>query len=1117
MSKLTYKIATASIAIMTVASLSAPVFAQVSVSDLLAQIQALQAQLLQLQGGSNGSTGSYNFAKNLTVGSKGDDVKQLQSILITGGYLKIAAPTSFFGPMTKTAVVAWQKAVGITPTSGYVGALSRAKLNGSSTAGGGTGGVPTATESYLKVEVVPALSGTIPSSSLYNKVLNLKLTAGKDAVVVTGITATRGGYVANTRINGVSVWDEAGKRYGNIVTSLTSDGKVTINFGSDPMTVPAGTTKNLSVAINLDSTTTSASLNFAIVSASDIKVSGTAPVTGTFPMVGGTYSIVDGSASLGDMRVAYQTVSGMSSTDASGSAAGNLEIGETQREVFKLKLTQNNSKEAVALKSATLYVSGNIVESTDLKNWKLYSQEGNLLASTDSSKDRMVTFNLATPYTIDKGLTRVFSVKADVLDGSSRYFNVSVQNDYDIVATGVTTGASVLLTDASGNPLTQSDTKDDTSGWFKMKQGVLTVTKSATSPSGSLAPSASNVVLGQFEVKSSGEQLEIRKMRAIVVRSGAAPVLTGSITVKDADTGENYLSVSADTTGVQGTSTAAATTQNLSSYIPLASNQTRKLQVLGTVSSNATSGSYQVSIGYFDGTKRFSTNDYSDLAQSYYQANSLSLRDVTLSVTKNTSFANVNRAAGVQAIKIGDFNLQASAADDIQINTISMSVATSSNLSNLMIKDGTTQLGSTIGTPSATGNSFTISNFKVKKSETKSISVYADIQTGASASSFVTITNVGGYGVTSGKALDTLSSTVSGQLVTIANPTVTIAKASNSTIASRILLSGSAGVSLGDLKFSAANETLSLRKVTLKIVGATTSYTAAELAGNFSALKLANASGDIASAPVTVVGSDALASISIPEAKWVSLAQDADTIITVKADVSDENAIKYQSVFKVSLVSTSSVDLEINSASQGLMTSGLTVTSADTEYYKVQAAAATVAAATYTPGTGSGAEVARFTVAKQGVRNPQLKVITLKAQNAGGSVSSTVGTFELWEVANGQPTTLVATSSASLSGAASNTNVTFTLGTAKDISSNVTYAVKADVSGIETGVANNGQNIASLYIDFVGSTGYNAADTSDYWANANVTYSYSVVGTSYTSSDLTNSDTATVRLGTNTY
>ena len=1123
MSKLTYKIATASIAVMTIASLSAPAFAQVSVSDLLAQIQALQAQLMQLQGGSTTVVSSgYTFAKNLTIGSKGEDVKQLQSILIAGGYLKIAAPTSYFGAATKAAVVAWQKAVGITPTSGYVGALSRAKLNAGSTTGSTGGTVVTATDSYLKVENVPSLGGNIPSSSLYNKVLNLKLTAGKDAVVMTGITATRGGYISNTRINGVSVWDEAGNRYGNIVTSLTSDGKVTVNFGSSPLTIPAGTTKTLSVAVNLDSTSSSASLNLSVVSASDIKVSGTAPVQGIFPIVGATYTVVDGSASLGDVWVDDQTVSGLSSSTAqSSSATGNLEIGDTQREVFKLKLSQNNSKEAIALKNVTVYVSGNIVESTDLKNWKLYSQEGNVLATADAAKDRFVTFNLATPYTIDKGLSRTFSVKTDVMDGSGRYFNVNIQNDYDLVVTGVTTGASVLLKDGSGNSFEQADTVDNTAGWFKMKQGGLTVTKAAVSPSGTLAPSASNIVLGQFEIKSSGEQLEMRKMKVFVTHTTDAPVLTGSIMVKDADTGETYISISADTTGVQGTSTSAAVQQSLSTYLPLSSNQTRKIQVVGSVSSNATSGSYQAYIGAFYG-KRFSTNDFVDLTTNIIPANSLSLKNVTLSVTKNTSFANVNRAAGVSAVKIGDFNLQASSADDVQINTISMNASSSSNLSNLMIKYGDTQLGSTIGTPSDTGNSFTITGFKVGKSETKSISVYADIQSGSSGTSSVTITNVGGYGVASGKALDTLSSNVVGQTVAIANPSVTIAKASNSSIASRILLSGSTGVSLGDIKFSAANETLSLRKVTLKIVGATTSYTAAELAGNFSALKLANASGDIASAPVTVVESDAVASISIPEAKWVSLTQDADTVLTVKADVSDENAIKYESVFKVSLVSTSSSDLEINSQSQGLMTSGITATSADTEYYKVQASAATVVAATYTPGTGSGAEVARFTVAKQGVRNPQLSSITLKAQNAGGSASSTVTDFELWEVANGQPTTLVATSSAELSGAASSSNVIFSLtgytgGSAKDISSNVTYAVKADVSGIETGVTNNGQNTASLYIDFVGSTGYSSSDTSDYWANGNVTYSYSVVGTGQTSSNLTNCDTATVRLGTNTY
>lgn len=1122
MSKLTYKIATASIAVMTIASLSAPAFAQVSVSDLMAQINALQAQLLQLQG-STASTSSYAFTKNLTVGAKGEDVNQLQSILIAGGYLKIAAPTSYFGPMTKTAVVAWQKAVGISPTSGFVGALSRAKLNSTVSTGGTTGGtVVTATESYLKVEVVPSLGGTLPSSSLYNKVLNLKLTAGKDAVVVTSITATRGGYIANTRINGVSVWDEAGKRYGNIVSSLTSDGKVTVSFGSDPMTVPAGTTKNLSVAINLDSDTTSASMNFGVMTASDIKVSGSAPVTGTFPMVGGTYSVVDGSASLGNLYVDDQSVSGLSSSSYSGST-GNIEIGDLQREVFKLQLNQNNSKEAVYVKNVTLYVGGNIVETTDVKNWKLYSQEGNILATAERSIDRSVTFNLATPYMIDKGLTRTFPVKADIMDGSGRYFQVYVQNDYDIIATGATTGASVLLKDVNGNSLEQADTQNDASGYFKMKTGGLTVSKASASPSGSIAPSASNVVLGTFDIKSSGEQLELRKMALQVVRGGAAPVLTGSISVKDATTGETFYSVSADTTGLQSTSTpsgswSSSDQKSLSSYIALSSNQTRTLQVLGSVSSAATSGTYQVYIGDFY-AKRFSTNDYADVANSTYTANQLSLGDVTLTVTKNASFADANRAAGATNVKIAEFNLQASSADDIQVNTLSLNITTSTNFQNVKVMDGTTLLGSAIGTPSDSGNSFTV-NLSIAKSATKLISVYADIVSNATTTSIVSVASAGvsGYGKVTGKALSsTPASSTPGQTIGIGSPSVTIAADSNPAIVSKVLLAGTAGVSLGDIKFSAQNEDLILRKVTLNIVSAsTTLWSNSNLSSNFSAVKLFDGTKELGSASVV----SGVAVITLAEANWVTLPQGSDKVLTVKADISADSAILSQSVFSAAISSSSTTDLEINSASLGIMSTGITLSSASTNNYKVQSSLPTVAAATFSANTvgSSDSEIARFTVSKQGTRNLGLTGVTLRVQNTGGSASSTVTTFELYEMVGGtKGATALATSSVELSGASGSTSTVFTFATTT-ISTNRTFALFANTSDVELGVSNAGQNTANIFVDFVGAAGYSSSDTADYWVNGNINYGYDVYNPNLsTFSALTNIDTATTRLGTNSY
>lgn len=71
---------------------------------------------------------AYNFAVDMTIGSTGQDVIELQTILIAEGYLKIAAPTGYFGPLTAAAVKLYQAAKGI-PATGYVGPLTRAALN----------------------------------------------------------------------------------------------------------------------------------------------------------------------------------------------------------------------------------------------------------------------------------------------------------------------------------------------------------------------------------------------------------------------------------------------------------------------------------------------------------------------------------------------------------------------------------------------------------------------------------------------------------------------------------------------------------------------------------------------------------------------------------------------------------------------------------------------------------------------------------------------------------------------------------------------------------------------------------------------------------------------------
>jgi len=122
---------------------------------------------------------TYNFAKNLSVGSRGDDVTALQQFLSNNKFFSGSA-TGYFGQLTKTAVIAFQKARGIAPV-GNVGPLTRAELNK---------GVVTTTE------VAPQTSSNPTHSSLTSAqasaIMGLLQAFGADATVIANVRAALG-------------------------------------------------------------------------------------------------------------------------------------------------------------------------------------------------------------------------------------------------------------------------------------------------------------------------------------------------------------------------------------------------------------------------------------------------------------------------------------------------------------------------------------------------------------------------------------------------------------------------------------------------------------------------------------------------------------------------------------------------------------------------------------------------------------------------------------------------------------------------------------------------------------------------------------------------------------
>ena len=74
------------------------------------------------------TTPLYNFSRDLTIGSKGEDIKKLQEFLKSEGLFNREI-TDYFGSVTKNALIQYQKKVNISPASGVLNPKTRDYIN----------------------------------------------------------------------------------------------------------------------------------------------------------------------------------------------------------------------------------------------------------------------------------------------------------------------------------------------------------------------------------------------------------------------------------------------------------------------------------------------------------------------------------------------------------------------------------------------------------------------------------------------------------------------------------------------------------------------------------------------------------------------------------------------------------------------------------------------------------------------------------------------------------------------------------------------------------------------------------------------------------------------------
>lgn len=873
----------------------APGVAQgVTVDELMAQINALTAQLSGLQGASTTSgnvpaaCAGITITRTLVKGSTGSDVKCVQALLNTDAATRVAATgigsagneTTTYGSLTVAAVKKFQAKYG-TGTLGTTGPNTRAKMN-AMLAGGTTTTVPpvvTPSTGGLSVAVAydtPAAVGVATGASA--KFTKLNLTAGTGNVSISRLYVMRSGLSANTDVLNIKVVDAATGAYVGNIGSLNSDNKAIISF-YPALAINAGTTRSFYLQANVyGSASAGRTMVLGVNSAADI-VSNATSVAGSFPVNGNPMSVV--SLTIGTVTV---------SEDGSvTNVAPN--VGETDVVLNQFKINANSTEDAT-VETITAKRTGTATV-TDTANIKLWDVTNNRLVSTVASwdsYDHAVFSNLNL--VIGKGKTVRYKITADIVNGagSSKTVNADIiDSDVLVSVKGNTYGYYIAPTEGtwstSGTGASGTGAADQV-----IANGSLTISKSASTPATGKISAGSDIVLGKFDFDAKGEDIKITAMKVTATTAvhGWSDTDIKSIAVYDA--AGSLVAGPKDPTSL-----AAAFTDTF--IVPVGVHTyTVKATIADSV---ATSDTVRINIDLSSAanllaTGMLSNNAIVEAPVSLVSANTMTVSGVGLTVTTLASPASKSVPKGTSDYVWATFSLDAgSAGEDIRVSSIIVTDSLGTNaaaadIDNAELWADLTSANSSRGDiyetiitatkqPSATTTTFTMTpTLTVPKGTFVKVALVADLASGAGSGShsFSIASGLSANGAVTGNALvDTTSityvTTSTQSMFATTGGTLTVTADTNTPIAD-IVLGGTSNVTLSMFKLAASNvEDLDLDEISFVASNGTAAST----------LYFYNGSTLLGSIPGantgTVIFNDG--TLTIPA--------NGNKIITVKADV----------------------------------------------------------------------------------------------------------------------------------------------------------------------------------------------------------------------------------------
>jgi hypothetical protein len=561
---------------------------------------------------------------------------------------------------------------------------------------------------------------------------------------VTNVKLMRTGVSSNDTLENVYLFDNGVRVAGP--SSVSTDGS--INFGSVSGLFTVNGTKTLTVRSDIKAGVSGQSVGVNLVG---------------FTVMGGTMAstMVMGT----QLPVANVTLLGANFTTAGNSALPtgvSINAGTMDHTVWSRSLSI--ATRAAKLHGLTVKVIGSAPVNA-LANMKLVI-DGTTVATGYATADGYVQFDLSSsPLNLTTGSHSV-DIRADVVGGANRNFYVVMEQASDLrIEDSQVAGAFVTVKD-NGNV---NPAVNYIGGTMTINNGSLTITQNtAFNTTTTLVGGANNVKMASYKFTSYGEDVKVTSLTFTPTISGTATTLSNvGLYVNGAQVGSNQTATHA----------TPLTFNNLGTNLLIPSGSSVLVEIKGDTYSSTnvafTTGAVKFDLAAGSSNAQgISSSQLTSTASASGQSLTISNANVTFSST--AGFSASTKAPNQSGVKIGSFTLQTGSAEGVNITQITLGLSNaygtmlaSSSITNLTVKDGSTQVGNIVNNPT-TANNFS-ANITVPSGSTKVLDVYADFGSNAAGKTVLPTMLVTYRGLSSNQTAQTNSGTPSNGVTTTAN------------------------------------------------------------------------------------------------------------------------------------------------------------------------------------------------------------------------------------------------------------------------------------------------------------------------------------------------------------